>query len=515
MANGILDLETDDNKQDENLFLSAPEQTGLEAATFATAIGAAPSTGNIFGDLLSVAAQTGPAALATFKERQSIKEKEAEYKTKMATNLAKKIKGQFVYDTLYRNPPKLDKDGNQVEQPMGGNVYVLNSELAKAEGTGRYQPVKKEPTALNVTKYTIIERVPDGQGGFKFVKDVVKKSYDEYTKDRLAAENNPDITVKLYEEEKNYFDTKNNEVVTMTPSKAAEGNLNEKNRFLFEPPESLAIQKQLQLKKQEELISGQDKVRKEYYAASNLADVYMNIVDDLQEMEAKGIGIGTGNFGGFMITLDNISGGVNEIFKSVSQQDENFRANYEKAAQKVEFLINEEKGVNNSIAQYLSMDPKNANMAQRSQTVRSMLTQFVYAVAKSRESGGKFSVSDIDFAFMSAGQGGNPKNILRGMSAVIEPILEDKIRQAKAYFKNEDGTTMTDEQLWRHKSLGSAQNVLKTYFNLNGKLIPAEWMKYDNSPDASFKETTEEKKQKKITIINKMRDRLKRKGDNK
>jgi hypothetical protein len=115
---------------------------------------------------------------------------------------------------------------------------------------------------------------------------------------------------------------------------------------------------------------------------------------------------------------------------------------------------------------------------------------------------------------LSAGQGGNPKNILRGMSAVIEPILEDKIRQAKAYFKNEDGTTMTDEQLWRHKSLGSAQNVLKTYFNLNGKLIPAEWMKYDNSPDAAFKETTEEKKQKKITIINKMRERLKRKKDN-
>ena len=79
-----------------NLFLSAPEQRGLEAATFGTVLGQAPATGNIFGDLLSVAAQTAPASLATFKERQNIKEKEAEYKSKK-TSLAGKIKDY--YDT--------------------------------------------------------------------------------------------------------------------------------------------------------------------------------------------------------------------------------------------------------------------------------------------------------------------------------------------------------------------------------------------------------------------------------
>ena len=54
MANGILDLNTDDNtQQDDNLFLSQPEQRGLEAATFGSVLGQAPATGSFFGDIFS------------------------------------------------------------------------------------------------------------------------------------------------------------------------------------------------------------------------------------------------------------------------------------------------------------------------------------------------------------------------------------------------------------------------------------------------------------------------------
>lgn len=66
---------------DGNLFLSPREQKGLEAATFGSVIGRAPATGS-FGDIFSTLVQTAPAAVATFKERQSTKEKEAEYQSK-------------------------------------------------------------------------------------------------------------------------------------------------------------------------------------------------------------------------------------------------------------------------------------------------------------------------------------------------------------------------------------------------------------------------------------------------
>ena len=88
MANGIKDLNTEDQEikdsnlgltgditggqdtgdLDGNLFLSPKEQRGLEAATFATVIGQAPTTGNLIGDFFSTLAQTGPASLATYKE---------------------------------------------------------------------------------------------------------------------------------------------------------------------------------------------------------------------------------------------------------------------------------------------------------------------------------------------------------------------------------------------------------------------------------------------------------------
>ena len=117
MANGILDLNIDDNtQQDDSLFLSAPEQRGLEAATFGSILGQAPATGNIFGDLLSVAAQTAPAAVATFKERQSIKEKEAEYKEK--TKKKKSLATKFV--ALKSNPsvPILVTDQQAIDDAL-------------------------------------------------------------------------------------------------------------------------------------------------------------------------------------------------------------------------------------------------------------------------------------------------------------------------------------------------------------------------------------------------------------
>ena len=81
---------------DGNLFLSPKEQRGLEAATFATVIGQAPTTGNLIGDFFSTLAQTGPASLATYKEKQNIKTllttTEEIYKNSQGRDEAEKIK---------------------------------------------------------------------------------------------------------------------------------------------------------------------------------------------------------------------------------------------------------------------------------------------------------------------------------------------------------------------------------------------------------------------------------------
>lgn len=121
MSEGIKALGNEE--QDDNLFLSQPEQRGLEAATFGSVLGQAPATGSFFGDIFSTLAQTAPAAVATFKERQSIKEKEAEYKEKMKPD-KESFAGKFVYDSLHRNPPLLGSNGELIEQEPGANVLL-------------------------------------------------------------------------------------------------------------------------------------------------------------------------------------------------------------------------------------------------------------------------------------------------------------------------------------------------------------------------------------------------------
>lgn len=491
MANGILDLNIDDNNQDENLFLSAPEQRGLEAATFATAIGAAPSTGSLFGDLLSVAAQTGPAALATFKERQSIKEKEAEYKTKMAKNLAKKISGQFVYDTEKYNPP-VEINGQLVDVPKGGNVYMLDSELAKFTGTGRFQPEKKEGNAKNIKAYSIFTTV-NGQ-------TQVQKEYLPYNtfleleaKSQMEGSN---FQIQPYEEAKNYYDTSTGKVVAMTPTEFLQKNANEPNRYRYDPDEAAALREKVKDKEATELIAGRDSVRREYQTTSELVDIYEHITSKLITAKESGKAIPTGATGDAFIFLENVAGGVNTVFQLMRDSDgPDADSNYALAAQRVEQLIERDKNIEGSLAKYL--DTSTGSPGDRAQTIKSMLTQFVYAVAKSRESGGKFSVSDIDFAFMSAGRGSDPEKIVRGMTAVIAPILKSKIGKAQtAYRKTPTDNPLTDTELWQHPDFQLNQNVLRLHYNLQGFEMPEEWSETDRRPKMREELENRQKKQK-------------------
>ena len=68
---------------------------------------------------------------------------------------------------------------------------------------------------------------------------------------------------------------------------------------------------------------------------------------------------------------------------------------------------------------------------------------------------------------------------------------------------------MTDLDLWKHETLGQAQNVLRIYKNLNDQYIPEEWYKFDNSPDKEFNDPAK-RKQKNQTIFQKMLDAAKK-----
>ena len=128
-------------------------QRGLEAATFATAIGQAPTTGSMLGDFFSTLGQLGPASLATFKERQSIKEKEAEYKTKVIKerkSLAEKLdKSDFLREVAV--------DGNRL--PYDRQIERLVSQKEQMARPGDFEKIYDE----NKNEKLFIDNDPESE----------------------------------------------------------------------------------------------------------------------------------------------------------------------------------------------------------------------------------------------------------------------------------------------------------------------------------------------------------------
>ncbi len=460
--NGILDLETYDNNEDNTIneminvsesslpdsskkdilgilggledfsepVLPAKEQIGLEAATFATVIGQAKPTGNILGDLLSVAAQTGPAALATFKERQSIKEKEAEFKTKslsLAAKLAKqnKVKEDFFIDfeNLNKGISIVDFDtvkkfpGRFARAPRRGvnMTFVIDNETGKE---------------IQVDSAEVITDILAEQYAQKFGKDYTKKySYpDPSTTYYLQSERNPFKAKKTF--------------------RRSEWNLlpeSEKQKYSTEMTGSQQAYDIQYRDKLQSLQADQEVALKEVTAAQDLLKMSQKISRDLLNPKAMTglqgeIVLGIKKFGDFIKSsalavsnnfytkeqLKAVGGDANKLYqKDLIQADQDIR----------EYLL--KKGRKNLTAtqrDILNIIEGDSGVSAKAQEIKSRLTQFVYLLAKARESGGKFSVPDIEFAFQSVGTGSSPTLIFAGLNTLVSDIVEQKVSQLKMAF---------------------------------------------------------------------------------
>ena len=487
MANGILNLETDDNKQDENLFLSAPEQRGLEAATFATAIGAAPSTGNIFGDLLSVAAQTGPAALATFKERQSIKEKEAEYKQKKAS-LAEKLDPVFVTSNI--DPTK--------SFFVTGDQFKKNALLPP--DMQPFTKFVKTPKSNRVIE--VFERQPDNT----FSDAPVPVYADLVVSDALKPLDQR--RYKMPADHKTYYISggpKGQEVEEFAktlPKSKVEELIAQGFTLSEEPSLEYEINRTERLtnvrKLEEKAITAQDEARKQFAATSSVLDIGKEIERLVNDPTVPTVTGAANEMVALARNLSSfVSSGYDVIFDPSNETDMKTK---EKADAAIAELYN--RGAQKGSLAYIAANPEEYGIGGKGQAISSLLTQLVYRIAKSRESGGKFSVPDIEFAFQSAGQGSDSELLLVGISKLIKDTVDTNVKGlvsaytrdpklAKKYTK-EDGS-LDDQKLHTDIFFGSGdfgglqvyRNVMQFYYegdNIRRKNIPKSWENIISGP---------------------------------
>lgn len=516
MANGILDINISEDQQvkdanlgltgeqdmskdkeevGQNLFLSPQEQRGLEAATFATMIGQAPSTGSLMGDFFSTIAQTGPASLATFKERQSIKEKEAEYKSKQAS-LAGKLDFDSYFDTsgggltpviltkeeAFANRDRLIKSFNSGANPTEvidnrygsptfgqpikeyGNQHILQRNLSIKNHNEKLGDVpteqqanKGEPAFLPAKKYKVLYDYNEDVN----VSDIRTEKTDE--------------EIEQFKKEKGEAYSKNLKVQSLdTPEDA---------RYTI-------LIKDIKDSSEAGRTAQQD-VKKRLTSAKSLLHYQNEIITAIATQDAP-----TGASGSAVQAISDSFGFVRQGFeqaglaffgskRGVAEAEAELNNGFEGGdpadKQVLDYLKDQKEKGNLSGNRKIVYDFMTGNssglgaQAGQAQKIKTAVTQLAYMIAKTRESGGKFSVPDIEFAFRSIGNGSDPNQLLVGMKTIIDQAVSEVVTSSLLAYSNklrQEETSLYD--LWNDTDLRAVRNVFEHEAERKFQIMPTE-----------------------------------------
>jgi|TARA_A100000171_G_scaffold6186_1_gene4806 hypothetical protein len=488
MANGIKDLNTEDQEikdsnlgltgditggqdtgdLDGDLLLSPRESKGLEAAAFATMIGQAPTTGNLIGDFFSTLAQTGPASLAAYKERLSIKEKEAEYKSQKQS-LASKLQPKTYYRMV---------DGDLFPVVMTAKEYYAESQLNPGSLIPYFDPGK------------YMEMFYDNREGSDTFGQNVKYSaskaaiLNEY---RMKNGMNPaflpkDEEVTVYDDNQTNFNLvkqtmKMSEFKKKFAGKSEEymANVNTQEPGT-EDPFSYKNKSTKYLDKNQRARETQEGLKPRLVAASGMLDYRKTIVDALAKQKGttgpvKDVTLGFGNLVGFVqqgIDAFGVAMYGDKKGSQLAAAEANKLHNDRGGDQAVKnYLEKLEKQRDLTTAEQKLLDLYTGKLKPAdelyasAQTIKTAVTQLVYMVAKTRESGGKFSVPDIEFAFQSIGDGSNIISLQKGIDTIMGETISSLMQSAESAYFEYGQEPLTKADLYNHPEFAPFKNIIE------------------------------------------------------
>ena len=488
MANGIKDLNTEDQEikdsnlgltgditggqdtgdLDGDLLLTPRESKGLEAAAFATMIGQAPTTGNLIGDFFSTLAQTGPASLAAYKERLSVKEKEAEYKSKKES-LASKLQPKTYYRMV---------EGDLFPVVMTAKEYYAESQLNPGSLIPYFDPGKYmemfydnregsdtfgENVKYSASKAAILNeyRMKNGMEPAFLPKDEEITVYDNnQTNFNLVKQ-----TMKTSEYKKKYADKSPEymaKVLTQDPGS--------------EDPFDYQNKVTKYLDKNQRARETQEALKPRLVSASGMLDYRKTIVDAIAKQKGttgpvKDVTLGIGNIVGFVqqgidafgVALYGDKKG-SQLAAAEAKKLHNDRGGDEAVKKYLQKLEGQRKlttAEQKLLDLYTGKLKPADELYASAQTIKTAVTQLVYMVAKTRESGGKFSVPDIEFAFQSIGDGSNIISLQKGIDTIMGETISSLMQSAESAYFEYGEKPLTKADLYNHPEFAPFKNIIE------------------------------------------------------
>jgi len=495
--NPFVNVSNDINTLDIEPIVDANTQRGLEAATFGSVIGQAPATGSFFGDIFSTLAQTAPASLATFKERQSIKEKEAEYKTKIKkeSSLAEKMgKSDFLREVKV--------DGNEL--PFDSQIERLVSREEQMARPGDFKKIydseKNEKLYIGPDNLPVYLPAQEARALNEEAGKIIYKVKED--------------PIQVYDPTAKLLDS----IITMSPTEFRKRLVNNPKLTTTIPPRVLldieAYEKQYPIQKQ-----NQREAKKRLSATQGLIQVQARIRESVKQ------GAEGGTSGAFYLGLNEAASFIKNSIRSVVGQSKASKAEVAADLVKIENeLLNRETGLlreqkftvdqfgseakeleakRKKLLEAYDKDPT-LSQSVENQVLKSNFIQFAYMLAKSRESGGKFSVPDIQFAFMSAGDSSNPDRIIAGINQLVTDRVVnfvDELRDTFRDLESPDETPATVIELY--KRLPTYQSVFIQYQKIIGDPISEmseerkkPWIEFNDAQNIFPSDSTIQKEKK-------------------
>ena len=178
------------------------------------------------------------------------------------------------------------------------------------------------------------------------------------------------------------------------------------NPDLYKPVEG-DIAMMLKAEKMKIDTANQKAADQEMFAANSVAKIIRRLESDVNEKGAF-----TGAAGDTVQFITGVSGFVDQfINKDQKENPKLFRTGYNRVENRVTQLLNDDS-INAKLTRFLKAPETTAAKAD--------IINLAYAIAKAREPGGRFSITDIDLALQSIGESSNKFNFLAGLKRVGE-----------------------------------------------------------------------------------------------
>jgi len=364
------------------------------------------------GGILATAAEAAKKpAQALFAEQAANKAFERDLKlagVKMDINQRIKEEEAKMGDKkFYASKKVLNIDTGNIEFQPESKIQTMLSKTQQGEML--YQPVPEADAVKPVKVYDAKE----GVTRFVNQSDILTTTYelDGKTKDRYVPVGNEDTLVNAYVLQDNGEFSINPKFVT-------------KKQILENPNNFKPVEGNLEMMLKVDDIKRKNKNKSDAEIQMSSALAASKVIKRI-EKDIQG-GAKTGAAGETVLAITGVSGFIDSFINSEKNKNPSkFSSEYNEVKQYVNRLENDPT-INARLTAFLQ--------SPETQAAKSSIVNLAYLIAKAREPGGRFSVTDIELALRSLGESSNTENFLRGLKRTGEETLEFAIDNYKQHF---------------------------------------------------------------------------------